>query len=76
MVEELGEHLTDSDPAAASRLQRAASLEEPDHIALLEMRSALISTRGAWERHISGELVAVARSGIAAAKRLAIDLLG
>lgn len=74
LAERLATALRTVDPAAASRLEAAVLVGGADAQRLLELRSAMVSTRNAWEHVGDAELVASARRTVAAAKRLAIDL--
>ena len=58
----------------ARRLGEALALDAPQSEQLLEVRSAMVSTRLIWETAVSPNLRRLAASHLAAAKRLAIEL--
>lgn len=74
LVKRLASEVIAVEPGAAAVLGRSVEVKEPDALALLEMRSALISTRSAWEGSVPPRLADEARRVIAASKRLAITI--
>jgi len=70
----LGVAVQSVDPGAAQALLAAAGAAADDPEGLLDLRIALITTRGAWEGKVGAELERQASRTLAAAKRLAITL--
>lgn len=69
----MGAALESRDPVASQQLAAAAGEGAIPAESLLLMRSALISTRAAWESLETSDLVEEGKAAIAAGKRLAIE---
>lgn len=74
VVLRLAAGLADADPEAAAHLQTSADAGSSGAERLLILRSALITTRSAWEAIDEADVVADARQALAAGKRLAISM--